>query len=77
MEGTTQQPQICKDCQAEYTLTPGELDFYTKKMQEEQGFSMPKRCGKCRAKKKLERMNQRGQQFETPKKTFDEFDKEL
>lgn len=54
------EPKICRDCQVEFTLTPGELDYYTKKMAEEPEFQMPKRCPPCRAIKKKQRAMERG-----------------
>jgi len=46
--------QICKDCGQPFELTPGEIDFYKTKMEQDSTFAMPKRCKECRAKKKKE-----------------------
>ena len=56
-----QTPQICRDCQKDFTLTEGELKFYQDKMAAELGFQMPKRCGDCRAIKKKQRALERGE----------------
>ena len=55
-----QTPQICKDCQGEFTLTESELKFYQGMIAEKPEFQMPKRCGKCRTIKKKERALERG-----------------
>jgi CxxC-x17-CxxC domain-containing protein len=40
----------CADCGQEFTFTASEQDFYAQR-----GFSEPRRCGNCRAKRKAER----------------------
>ena len=57
----TQTPQICRDCQAEFSLTDNELKFYQGVMERDPEFKMPKRCGKCRAIKKKQRALERGE----------------
>ena len=40
--------KVCKDCEQEFILTPGEQYFYhTKK------WNQPKRCPKCRETRKI------------------------
>lgn len=45
--------QNCIDCGAEFEITDGEKSFF-----ESKGFTLPKRCKSCRAKKKAERQAQ-------------------
>jgi len=40
----------CIDCGQEFTFTEGEQDFY-----QEKGLYPPKRCKKCRSKKRAEK----------------------
>lgn len=37
-------------CRAKYTITAGEQEFFADK-----GFTLPKRCVDCRAKRKVEK----------------------
>ena len=44
----------CDDCGATFTFTAGEQEFYDQK-----GFTVPKRCGACRAAIKNRKRQQR------------------
>jgi hypothetical protein len=41
---------IEKDCRENFDITKGEVEFFTSK-----GYDLPKRCPKCRARRKAER----------------------
>jgi CxxC-x17-CxxC domain-containing protein len=43
----------CGDCNAAFTFTAGEQEFY-----ETKGFTPPKRCPDCRTKKKNEKFSE-------------------
>ena len=43
----------CVDCQTGFEFTEGEEKFY-----KEKGFEVPKRCPKCRARRKMEKMSE-------------------
>jgi hypothetical protein len=45
----------CKDCGAEFELSPGEQSWYAKK-----GWEFPKRCKACREKARQEREKEKG-----------------
>lgn len=45
----------CADCAAVFEFPAEEQDFYAKK-----GFSAPKRCPECRARRKAQQNNNRG-----------------
>lgn len=40
----------CCDCGAEFTITEGEVEFYSSK-----GMQLPRRCKECRAKRKAQK----------------------
>lgn len=44
----------CLDCGQMFIIEAGEQEFFKSK-----GFSLPKRCQECRAKRKIEKMNGR------------------
>lgn len=46
---------VCVDCGDEFEFTAKDQQFF-----EEKGFSAPKRCKSCRAKKKAQRAAQEG-----------------
>ena len=71
MEGNNK--KICKDCQAEYELTPGEEEFYKGIMAKDPAFRMPVRCAKCRQAKKMQRLHEREKVVESTKTPLDEF----
>lgn len=50
----TDRTLICQDCGADFVFTAGEQGFYAEK-----GFTDPKRCQECRAKRK-ERYGKKG-----------------
>ena len=43
---------ICKECNENFYIDQGEVEFFEKK-----GFEPPKRCKPCRAKRKQEKEN--------------------
>ncbi len=46
----------CKDCGNEFYLTESQVKFFNEKIEQDpNGWSMPKRCVKCRLKKKQEK----------------------
>lgn len=45
---------VCKDCGEEFVVTGGEQEFLFEK-----GFELPKRCPKCRKRRKEQRNNGR------------------
>lgn len=47
------QTLVCVGCQDEFEFTERDQEFY-----EEKGYTPPKRCKTCRAKKKAERAEQ-------------------
>lgn len=46
--------QKCKDCGAEFEISPGEQRFYA-----EREWDLPKRCKDCREKRKKEKSNEK------------------
>jgi len=79
-ETPDQEIRVCKDCEKDYTLTAGEVEFYRGVIARVPTFQMPKRCPTCRAIKKKQRAMERQNNSsipDTPKRTFEEFDKEL
>jgi len=43
-------PQQCKECNEEFTLADGDIEFFKSK-----GLELPKRCKKCRDKRRRDR----------------------
>ena len=42
----------CKDCQSDFVFTEGEQSYYR-----DRGLAIPKRCGKCRLKRRQGRQS--------------------
>ena len=50
----------CKDCQKDFSLTPGEVDFYTNhKADDGNPMVLPKRCSACRRMKRDKKIQDR------------------
>lgn len=45
----------CKDCEAEFEVSPGEQSWYAKK-----GWELPKRCKACRDAARQKREQEKG-----------------
>ena len=49
----------CKDCGRPFTITAGEQEFFSSKIGEDgKPFQLPKRCPKCRLKKKQQKQRE-------------------